>query len=95
MTIDLQDQQFLTGAPHNNNKKEEFHIQEYLWGTNHDQNPVFRHCNQAGRRKKGQKIQTQSMQKVVVHNTKYLYDKSFLDQVANNRQQYELHQKDC
>jgi hypothetical protein len=45
MTIDLQDQQFLTGAPHNDKKKEESQIQEYVWGTNHDQNPAFRHRN--------------------------------------------------
>jgi hypothetical protein len=72
ITIDLQDQQFLTGAPHNDKKKEESQIQEYVWGTNHDQNPAFRHRNQAGRRKKGQKIQTRSMQKIVVHNMEYL-----------------------
>jgi hypothetical protein len=63
MTIDLQDQQFLIGAPHSDKKKEESQIQEYVWGTDHDQNPAFRHHNQDGRRKRGQKLKYRACRK--------------------------------
>jgi hypothetical protein len=48
----------------------------YSQAANYDQNPASHHHNYVGRKKDKEKIQTQYMLEVAIHNTEYLQRQS-------------------
>jgi hypothetical protein len=96
VTINLQDQQFSIDVQHiskGNGDQMEPQNLIYSRAASYDQVPTFHRHNQAGRKRIGQKIQTQCMLEVAIHSTKYLQDRVF-QLSSENGQYFELHQKE-
>jgi hypothetical protein len=80
VTIDLQGQQFSIGAQHSGKENgDQMEPQNLIYSRAaiYDQVPAFHHHIQAGRKRTGQRIQTQNMMEVAIHSTKYLQDRVF------------------